>query len=127
MDILNNAQNNCIGDCSISSDHFDIIVDFGLHDRDEIMAQNRDDFIVTMLVMHQANSSPKWRLMMKNTKMEKQYLSSSNYTQYVDDFKFWMITAGMLKPPEKEIVKMFVSGLKPDIYREEIYFRAKKM
>ena len=26
--------------------------------------------------------------------------------------------------PEKEIVKMFVSGLKPKIFREEIYSRA---
>ena len=26
--------------------------------------------------------------------------------------------------PEKEIVKMFVSGLKPEVFREEIYSRA---
>jgi hypothetical protein len=93
----------------ILEDHLDIIVDFGLHDQDEIMAQNRDDFIVKMLEMHQANSSSKWRLTMKNAKMEKQDLSLSTYTQYVDDFKFWMLTAGDAhKPPEKEIVKIFV-------------------
>jgi hypothetical protein len=35
----------------ILEDHLDIIVDFGLHDRDEIMALFRDDFKVTMLEM----------------------------------------------------------------------------
>jgi hypothetical protein len=57
---------------SLTDTDVDIIVEFGLHDRDEIMAQNRDDFRVTMLEMHQANSSRKWRLMMKNAKMKKQ-------------------------------------------------------
>jgi hypothetical protein len=100
-------------------------VDFGIHDRDEIMAQNWDNFKVTMLEMHQANSSRKWCLMMKNAKMEKQDLSLSTYAHYVDDFKFWIMTAGDVhKPLDKEIVKSFVSGLKPDTYREEIYSRA---
>jgi hypothetical protein len=109
----------------ILEDHLDIIVEFGLHDRDEIMDQDRDDFIVTMLEMHHANSSRKWRLMMKNAKMEKSDLSLSTYSQYVEDFKFWMKAAGdNHKPPEKEIVKIFVNGLKPDIFKEEIYSRA---
>jgi hypothetical protein len=109
----------------ILEDHLDIIAEFGLHDRDDIMVLERDDFIVVMLEMHQANSSRKWQLMLKNAKMVKEDLSLSAYSQYVEDFKFWMKVAGDThKIPDKEIVKIFVNGLKPEIYRDEIYSRA---
>jgi hypothetical protein len=63
--------------------------------------------------------------MLKNAKMMKDDLSLSTYSQYVEDFKFWMKAAGDThKPPEKEVVKIFVNGLKPEIYRDEIYSRA---
>jgi len=43
----------------------------------------------------------------------------------VEDFKFGAMAAGNgHRLPEKEIVKMFVSGLKPEIFCEEIYSRA---
>jgi len=48
------------------------------------------------------------------------------YVQYVEDFKFWALVAGYdecSSDPEKEIVKIFVSGLKPEVFREEIYSR----
>ena len=52
-------------------------------------------------------------------------LSLNTYVQYVENFKFWVLSAGNAhRLPEKEIVKMFVSGLKPEVFREEIYFRA---
>ena len=35
---------------------------------------------------HQANSSRKWRIMIKNAKMEKSDLTLSTYVQYVEDF-----------------------------------------
>ena len=45
--------------------------------------------------------------------------------QYVEDFKFWVLVAeNAHRLPEKEIVKMFVSGFKPEVFREEMYFRA---
>ena len=47
-----------------------------------------------MLKIHQANSSRKWRSMIKNAKMEKSDLSFNTYLQYVEDFKFWVIAAG---------------------------------
>jgi hypothetical protein len=31
------------------------------------------------------------------------------------------MTGDIHKPPEKEIVKIFVNGLKPEIYLDEIY------
>jgi hypothetical protein len=78
-----------------------------------------------MLKIHQANSSRKWRAMIKNAKMEKSDLSLNTYLQYVEDFKFWVMVAGNThRIPEKEIAKLFVSGLKPDIFREEIYARS---
>ena len=59
--------------------------------------------------------------MVKNAKMEKSELSLNTYVQYVEDFKFWVLAAGnAYRLPEKEIVKMFVSGLKPEVFREEI-------
>ena len=37
--------------------------------------------------------------------------------------KFWVNIAGRHRLPEKEIVKCFVNGLKPDNFREEMYSR----
>ena len=56
--------------------------------------------------------------------MEKTDLTLSTYVQYVEDFKFWVNVAGRPhRLPDKEIAKCFVSGLKPDIFREEMYSR----
>ena len=77
-----------------------------------------------MLKINQANSSRKWRSMIKNAKMEKSDLSLNTYLQYVENFKFWVMAAGTAhRLSEKEIVKIFFSGLKPDIFCEEIYSR----
>ena len=59
--------------------------------------------------------------------MEKSDLSLNTYVQYVEDLKFWVLAAGNAhRLPEKEIVKIFVGGLKQEIFREEIYFLAFK-
>ena len=63
--------------------------------------------------------------MVKNAKMEKSDLFLNTYVQYVEDFKFLVLAAGIAhRLPDKEIVKMFVSGLKPEVFGEEIYSRA---
>ena len=42
----------------------------------------------------------------KSAKMEKFDLSLNTYVQDVEDFKFWVIEAGLVhRTPEKEIVK----------------------
>ena len=47
----------------------------------------------------------------KNPKMEKSDPSLNTYEQYVEDFKFLVLVAGNAhRPPEKENVKIFVSG-----------------
>ena len=57
--------------------------------------------------------------------MEKSDLTLSIFVQYVDDFRFWVNAAGRAhRLLEKEIAKMFVTGLKPDLFREEIYSRS---
>ena len=59
-----------------------------------------------------------------NTKMVKSDLSLSTYVQYMEDFCFWMNVAGRAhRLPEREIAKCFVSGLKPDVFREEMFSR----
>ena len=64
------------------------------------------------------------RLMIKNAKMEKTDLTVSTYVQYVEDFKFWANVAGRPhRLSEREIAKCFVTGLKPDIFREEMFSR----
>ena len=52
-------------------------------------------FILVMLRIHQANFSRKWRLMIKNAKMGKSDLSLNTYVQYMEDFKFWLMAAGL--------------------------------
>ena len=91
---------------------------------EEIMELTRDDFITAMLRLHQANSSRRWRLMIKNAKMEKTDLTLSTYVQYVEDFKFWVNVAGRPhRLPDKEFAQCFVSALKTNIFREEMYSR----
>ena len=61
----------------------------------------------------------------ENAKMKKSDLTISTFVQYVEDFIFWF-NAGWRahRLPEKEIAKMLVTGLKPDLLREEIYLRS---
>ena len=61
----------------------------------------------------------------QKAKMEKSDLILSMYVQYVEDFRFWINVAGRThRLPDKEIAKCFVSGLKPEVFREEIYSRS---
>ena len=63
--------------------------------------------------------------MIKNANMEKSDLSLNTYLQYVEDFKFWVMAAGLAyQIPEKEIVKCFINGLKPEIFKEEMFSRS---
>ena len=92
---------------------------------EEVQELDKEEFILVMLQIHQANSSRKWRLMIKNAKMEKSDLSLNTYVQYVEDFKFWVMAAGLPnRIPEKEIVKCFVNGLKPELFKEEMFSKS---
>ena len=91
---------------------------------DDFMLLALDEFISAILRMHTANSSRKWRLLIENAKIEKSDLMLSTNLQYVEDFRFWMNVAGPShRLPDKEIAECFVSGLKPDVFREEMYSR----
>ena len=71
---------------------------------EEIMLSARHELISAMLRMHTANSSRKWRLLIKNAKMEKSDLTLSTYVQYVEKFRFWINVAGRAhRVPDKEI------------------------
>ena len=59
----------------------------------------------------------------ENAKMEKSNLTLWTFVQYVEDFRFWVKAAARAhRMPEKEIAKMFVTGLKPDLFREDVYY-----
>ena len=81
----------------VHEDHLDILCS---EDEIELELINqelaRDEFITSMLRTHQANSSRKRRLMIKNAKIEKSDLTLSTYVQYVEDFKFCANVAGKL-------------------------------
>ena len=109
----------------VLEEHLEIMCSKSGKEMEEFMALARDDFISTMLRMHAANSCRKRRLLIKNAKMEKSDLTLSTYVQYVEDFRFWMNVAGRThRLPDKKIAKCFVSGLKPDVFREEMYSRS---
>ena len=72
----------------ILEEHLDIIESESGGEYDEVMHLERDDFVVIMLRMHQANLSRKRRLMVKNAKMERSDLTLSTFVQYVEDFRF---------------------------------------
>ena len=75
----------------ILEEQLEVICDEDGRDYEEIVELEKDQFIEIMLRLHQANSSRKLRLMVKNTKMEKSDLSLNAYVQYVEDLKFWVI------------------------------------
>ena len=109
----------------ILDEHLDVIIHSCGETRAYVMAQDRDNFTAIMLSIHNATSSRKWRLMMKNARMEKSDLSLSTFTQYVEDWRFWLLVCGREHAvPDREMAKIFVQGLKPDIFREEISSRA---
>ena len=59
----------------------------------------------------------------KECKNGKFDLSLNTYVKYVDDFKFWVMAAGLAhRIPEKDIVKCVVDGLKPEIFKEEMFY-----
>ena len=78
----------------IFEEHMEIIVSESGGEYDEIMHLEIDNFIAIMLRMYQANSSRKWRLMVKNAKMVKSDLTLPTFAQYVEDFRFWVNAAG---------------------------------
>ena len=57
----------------------------------------------------------------KTTKKDKLDLSLDTNLYYVEDFKFWQ--QGILIGSQEKIIKMFVSGLKLEVFREDIYYR----
>ena len=82
----------------------------------------RNEFTTCMLRIYQANSSGKWDLMIKNAQTKKSDLILSTYVQNVEDFKIWANVAERLHGfPKRKSQKRFVSKLKPDIFREEIF------
>ena len=124
--MLRNVFADYSGRCNNSFEHLEIMCSKAGEEMKDFMALTRDEFICkyVMLRIHAANSSRKWRLLIKNAKMEKSDLSLSTYVQYVEDFRFCINVAGHThRLPDKEIAKCVVSGLKPDVFREEIYSR----
>jgi len=97
----------------VLEEHLEIMCsEFG-EEMEDFMVLARDEYISAMLRMHAANSSRKWRLLIKNARMEKSDLSLSTYVQYVKDFHFWMNVAGRThRLLDKEIEKMFCEWIK---------------
>ena len=108
----------------VLEEHLEIICTEDDQEFEEVMELARDEFISLVLKIHQANSNRKWRLMIKNAKMEKLDLTLSTYVQYAEDFKFWVVAGRPHRIPDKEIAKCFVNGLKPELFREEMYSRS---
>ena len=61
--------------------------------------------------------------MIKNAKMEKSNLTLSTYVQYAEDFKLGLMWRGGLIGFRKKLQNVLLNGLKPDIFREEMYSR----
>jgi len=78
----------------ILEEQLDVICDEDGREFEEIVELDKEEFIQLMLRLHQANSSRKWRRMVKNADIEKWDLSLNTYVQYVKEFKFWVLAAG---------------------------------
>ena len=108
----------------VLEEHMDVLCSEAGMELEEIMELARDDFITSMLRLHQDSSSRRWRLMIKNAKMEKTDLTVSTYVQYVEDYKFWAnVTGRPHRLSDREIAKFFVvrircrmKGILKDMY-----------
>ena len=72
----------------ILEERLDILCSEAGEEMEKFMLLAGDEFISAMLRMHAANSSRKWRLTIKNAKMDTSDLSSSTCVQYLEDFRF---------------------------------------
>ena len=63
----------------IMEEQLHVICDEDFRDFEEIVELEKEEFIQVMLRLHQANSSRKWRSVVKNAKMEKADLSLNTY------------------------------------------------
>ena len=69
----------------VLEENLDILCSEDEIELEELIESARDEIITSMLRIHQANSTRKWSLMIKNAKMEKSDLTLT-YVQYVEDF-----------------------------------------
>ena len=73
----------------ISEEELEVICDKDGRDYENVVDIRKEEFIQVMLRLHQANSSRKWRILVKNAKMEKSDLSLNTHEQYVEPGVFW--------------------------------------
>ena len=78
----------------ILKEKLEVICDNDDREFEEIVELEKEEFIQVILRLHQANSSRKWRSMVKNAKMDKSDLSLNTYVQYFEDYKSWLLAAG---------------------------------
>ena len=66
----------------ILEEKLEVIYDENGREYEEVVKLDKEEFIQVMLKIRQANSSRKWRSLVKYAKMEKSDLSLNTYLQY---------------------------------------------
>ena len=92
-----------------------------VNDIEELKTLEEEEFFHVACRMYNATMVTQYCRILESVKMTTSTWSLELYLEYVEDFKFQMMVAGFyFKPPESELVKIFVSGLQPRSLQNEI-------
>jgi len=109
----------------VLADHLAIIAQANSLTVQEIQTLSVDDFFKALCKIHHATLTSQWCKMMEEVKMKSNSWSIESYMEFVEEFKIQRLLVGETEaPPEKEIVKIFIRGLRPDELQTEVRRRA---
>jgi hypothetical protein len=93
----------------------------GIDDIEDVRDATVEDFFQYLCRIHSATMTSQWCRMVEEVKMKVTTWSFEAYMEYAEDFRIQALLAGRdFAPPEKEVVKIFVKGLRPETLQTEI-------
>ena len=93
----------------------------GIIDVDEVRDKPVSDFFVALFKIHNATMTCQCCRLVEEVKMKSSTWSLKAYLEYAEEFQLQCQLAGPeFAPPQKEMVKMFVKGLRPEALQTEI-------
>jgi hypothetical protein len=93
----------------------------GIGDIEDLKQLPEDQFFRALCRIHNATMTSQWCRLLEQVKMSTTSWSLEAYLEYVEEFRFQMMLAGVTyQPPEKEVIKIFVKGLQPNTLQTEI-------
>jgi hypothetical protein len=92
----------------------------GIDDITDVRDAPAEAFFMFLCRIHSATMTSQWCRMVEEVKMKATTWSLEAYMEYMEEFRIQAFLAGReYAPPEKEVVKIFVKGLRPETLQTE--------